>query len=159
LVVDRNHVEGKAFGRFVEHALRLLGFLEQFVDLRQGRDAGHQALAEQARDLVEHHEAARVGDHDDETVFQLFDRHEVVAEHHLDRHGEEQVVLDAEVLEVDKLAAVAPREHLRVGLLVQFDWAAKMEFETTGASAMESVALLFHASTLSRFTFPQQTNP
>ena len=50
------HVEGEAFAGFVEHALRLLGFLQQVGDLRQRGHAGDDAMAEQAGDLVEHHE-------------------------------------------------------------------------------------------------------
>jgi hypothetical protein len=109
----------EAFGGLVEHALRLLGLLEQVGDLRERGDARDEALAEQARDLVEHHQAARVRDRDDQAVFPLLNRHEVIAEHHVHRHGAEQIVLDAEVLEVDELATIATRERLRVDGFVE----------------------------------------
>src|ERR1700733_6292902 len=50
------HVEGEAFAGFVQHALRLLGFFQQVSDLRQGRHAGDNAIAEQAGDLIENHQ-------------------------------------------------------------------------------------------------------
>ena len=53
---DGMHIEGQSLGRFVEHALRLLGLLEQVGDLGEGRDPGDDALAEQSGDLVEHHQ-------------------------------------------------------------------------------------------------------
>ncbi len=94
VVFAGEHVEGQAFAGFVEHALRLLGLLEQVGDLRERGDAGDQALAEQAGDLVEHHELRRVGDGDGEAAFGLLQRHEVVAEHHVHGDGLEELVLD-----------------------------------------------------------------
>ena len=117
-VVAGEHIEGEAFAGFVEHALRLLGFLQQVGDLRERGDAGDDAMAEQAGDLVEHHELRGVGDGDDQRIRPLLDGHEVVAEHQLDGHGAQQVVLDAEVLQVDKLGAIARGEHFGVGAFV-----------------------------------------
>ena len=107
------HVEGEAFAGFVEHALRLLGFLEQVGDLRERGDAGDDARAEQAGDFVDHHELRRVGHGDGELAFGLLQRNEVVAEHHVDGHGLEELMLDFEVLEVDELCVVAASEKLR----------------------------------------------
>ena len=87
VVFAGEHVEGEAFGGFVEHALRLLGLLEQVGDLRERGDAGDEARAEQAGDLVEHHQLGGVGDGDGEAAFELLQRHEVVAEHHVDGHA------------------------------------------------------------------------
>jgi hypothetical protein len=56
VVVAGEHVEGEAFAGFVEHALRLLGLLEQVGDLRERGDARNDAVAEQAGDLIQHHE-------------------------------------------------------------------------------------------------------
>ena len=42
----------------------------------------------------------------------LLQRHEVVAEHQVDRNLAEQLVLDVKVLQVDELAAIAPRQVL-----------------------------------------------
>ncbi len=90
----------------------MLRLLEKIGDLREGGDAGDEPLAEQAGDLVEHHELGWVGDGDGETAFRLLQRHEVVAEHHVHRHGLEEVVLDLEVFQVDKLGVVTTREGL-----------------------------------------------
>ena len=49
---------------------------------------------------------------------QLLDGDEVVAEHQLDGHGAEQLVLDAEVLQVDEFRAIAARQQLGGGSFV-----------------------------------------
>jgi hypothetical protein len=111
-VVAGEDVEGEAFAGFIENALRLLGFFEQVSDLREGGDAGDDAMGEEAGDLVENHEARGVADGDDEGVFALLDGDEVVAEHQLDGNGAEEVVLDAEVFEVDEFGVIAAGECL-----------------------------------------------
>ena len=116
--VAGEHVEGEAFAGFVEHALRLLGLLEQVGDLRERGHAGNDALAEQAGDLVEHHQPRGIADGDDQRVGLLLDGHEVVAEHQLDRHGAQQVVLNLEVLQVDELGVVAARQRFGLGAFV-----------------------------------------
>ena len=68
VVVAGEDVEGEAFAGLVENALRLLGLLQQVGDLRERGDAGDDAVAEQAGDLVEHHEARGVADGDDQRV-------------------------------------------------------------------------------------------
>ena len=98
VVVAGEDVEGEAFAGFVEDALRLLGFLEQVGDLRERGDAGDDAMAEQAGDFVEHHEARGIADGDDQRIGLLLDGHEVVAEHQFHGNGAQQVVLDLEVL-------------------------------------------------------------
>ena len=47
----------------------------------------------------------------------MLDGNEVIAEHELDRHGTEQVVLNFEVLEVNELGMIASREGFSVGAL------------------------------------------
>ena len=59
VVFAGEHIEGEAFAGFVEHALRLLGLLQQVGDLREGGDARDDAMAQQAGDLVEHHQLRR----------------------------------------------------------------------------------------------------
>jgi hypothetical protein len=86
--------------------LRLLGLFEKVRDLGEGGDAGDQAGAQEAGDLVQHHELRGVGDGDGKAAFRLLQRHEVVAEHHVHGHGFEELVLDFEVLEVDKVGVV-----------------------------------------------------
>ena len=113
--VAGEHVEGEPFAGFVEHALRLLGFLQQVGNLRERGHAGDDAMAEQAGDLVEHHQARRVADRNHQRVGLLLDGHEVVAEHQLDRHRAQQVVLDLEVLQVDELGVIARAPAPRPG--------------------------------------------
>ena len=118
VVVAGEHVEGEALAGFIEHALRLLGFLEQVGDLRERGHAGNDAVAEQAGDLVEHHQARGVADGYDQRVLLLLDGHEVVAEHELDGDGAQQFVLNLEVFEVDELGVIAVGESLSLGALV-----------------------------------------
>ncbi len=118
VVFAGEHVEGEAFAGFVENALRLLRLLQQVGDLRERGHAGDDALAEQAGDLVEHHELRGIADGDDQRVGPLLEGHEVVAEHQLDGHGAQQVVLNLEVLQVDELGAIARGERFRMGAFV-----------------------------------------
>ena len=112
IVFGRNDVEREAFGRLVEHPLRLLRLLEQVGDLRERGHPGDDALPQQAADLVQHHQAAGIADRDDQAVFQLLQGHEVITKHHVDGHAAEELVLDAKVLQIDKVAAIAMGERL-----------------------------------------------
>ena len=105
--------------RLIQHALRLLRLLQEIGDLRQRGHARDHALAQQAGDLVQHHQAARIADRDHQPVLHLLQRNEVVAEHHVHRHRAEQVVLDPEVLQVNELAAIAGRERPRARRLIR----------------------------------------
>ena len=113
--VAGEHVEGEAFAGFVEHALRLLGLLEQIGDLRERGYAGNDAMAEQAGNLIEHHQPRGIADGDDQRVVLLLDGHEVVAEHQFDGDGAQQVVLNLEVFQVDEFGAIAPAPGLQPG--------------------------------------------
>ena len=135
VVVAGEHVEGEAFAGFVEHALRLLGLLEQVGDLRERGDAGEDAMAEQAGDLVEHHQPRGIADGDDQHVLLLLDGHEVVAEHQLHGHGAQQFVLDLEVLQVDELGVIAARQSFGLGPFVD-DWSGAVAAVMTFGSAM-----------------------
>ena len=112
ILVFANNLE--AFAGLFEHALRLLGFLENVGDLLQRRNFGDDALLQQQADFVDHHQLAGIGDGDGELpVGSLFQRHEVVAEHQLDGNFLEQFVMQFEAAQIDELAAVAPRHILR----------------------------------------------
>ena len=103
----------EAFAGFFQHALRLLGLLENVVDLLQGRDFGEDALLQQQADLVDHHQLAGIGDGDGQlAVLGFLQRNEVVAEHQFRRELLEQLVVKLEVGEVDELAAITPRDVL-----------------------------------------------
>src|SRR5580698_4732354 len=104
----------EAFAGFFQHALRLLGLRQNVGDLFERRDLGDDALLQQQADLVDHHQLAGIGDGDGQlAVRSFFQRHEVVAEHQLDRDLFEQVVMQLEIRKIDKFAAVAPRNILR----------------------------------------------
>ena len=105
----------KFFAGFFQHALRLLGLLQNVADLREAGDRGDDAAAQQQTDLVDHHQLAGIGHGDHQPAVGLFlQRHEVVAEHLVHFDLAKQFVLDVEVLQVDELAAIAPRQILTV---------------------------------------------
>src|ERR1700739_2736366 len=97
-VVAGEDVEGQAFAGFVEDTLRLLGFLEQVSNLREGGDARDDAMTEQTGDFVEHHQPRRIADGNDEHIRLLLDGHEVVTEHQFPGNRSQQVVLNLEIL-------------------------------------------------------------
>ena len=104
----------EAFAGFFQHALRLLGLLQDVVDLLQGRDFGDNPLLQQQADFVDHHQLAGIGDRNRQpAVGGLFQRNELVAEHQFGGEFLEQLVMKLEVGEVDELAAIAARDVLR----------------------------------------------
>jgi hypothetical protein len=108
-----NHVQRKSFAGVFQNALGLFGFLENLADLTQGGNFGDDTLAQQQADLINHHQLAGVRDGDGEpAIFRLFQRHEVIAEHQVDGNLLEQVVMQLEIVQVHKLAAIAPCDIL-----------------------------------------------
>ncbi len=68
-----------------------------------------------AADLVQQREVAGIGDGDDHAaVLRLLQRDKVVAEHEVHFDLAEQLMLDVKALQIDKLAAIAARQFLRV---------------------------------------------
>ena len=115
VLVFGDDVEREALAGFFQHALRLLGLLQDVADLRQRGDLGGDAPAQQQADLVDHHQLAGIGDGDHQPAIGLvFQRHEVVAEHQVHRDLAEQFVLDVKVLQVHELAAIALRQFFAV---------------------------------------------
>ena len=100
-------VQRETFGDFFEHALGLLGLLEQVRDLRKRGDLDAQFLAEQHRQLIDQAQVARIGERDFKRTVMRLNGHEVIAEHQVDRNGVEQVVIDADHLEVDEFVIIA----------------------------------------------------
>ncbi len=96
-VIVVHHVQRKGLAGLVQHALRLLGLLQDVGDFRQrGYPRQHPAVQQQA-DLVDHVELAGVAERNRQpSIFQLLQRHEVEAEHQLHRHLAEEFVLDPE---------------------------------------------------------------
>ena len=109
-----DHVQSEAFAGFFQHALRLFRLFQDLADLRESGNLGHDALAQQQADLVDHHELAWIGDRDGElSVRGFFQRDEVVAEHQVNWDLLEQVVVELEVVQVHELAAIAARNVAR----------------------------------------------
>src|ERR1041385_2645679 len=107
-LIFMHYAQCKTFAGVFEHALRLLGFLENFADLYARRNLGDDTAIQQQADFVNHHQLAGVGDRNRQTsVLQLFQRDEVVAVHQLHWHFFQQIVLQLKVTQVDELAAAA----------------------------------------------------
>ena len=66
------------------------------------------------RQLVDQVQIARIGERDLERSVLRVQRHEVVAEHQVDRDGVEQIVIDLAFAQIDVLAAIARRKRLRL---------------------------------------------
>ncbi len=113
-----DHVQREAFGDLFQHALRLLGFLQQIGDLRQRGHLHVQLLLQQDGQLVDQVQVARIGQRDVQVPVLRMDGHEVVAEHQVHRDRMEQVVIDADFAQVDKIAAVARGQRLGLRDLV-----------------------------------------
>jgi len=88
-------------------------FFENVRNLFQRRHFGDDPLLQQQADLIDHHQLAGVGNRYRQlAVGSLFQRHEVVAEHQLRGKFLEQLMMQLEVGEIYKLAAIAPRHVL-----------------------------------------------
>ena len=99
--------------------MRLFRLLEDFADLRQGRNLGEDALAQQQADLVDHHQLAGIGDGNGQaSVLGLVQGNEVIAEHQVHRDLFEQIVVQLEIVQVHELAAIAPGDVLGLGQIV-----------------------------------------
>src|ERR1035438_8246141 len=100
IFVFDNYVQREALAGFLQHALRLLGLFQDVADLGQAGYFGGDAPAQQQADLVDHHQLTGIGDSNHQPAIGLvLQRHEVVAEHQVDRNLAEQVVLNVKVLD------------------------------------------------------------
>src|ERR1035437_3240098 len=96
IAVFGNDVEGEPLGDFLQHALRLLGLLEQFRNLREGGDFDAQLLVEKQGQFIDQVEVPRIGEGDIERAVLRMQRHEIVAEHEIHGDGAEEIVIDAD---------------------------------------------------------------
>ena len=113
IALIRHHVQREAFGDFLQHALRLLGLLQQLGDLRKRRHFHAQLSVEEQRQFVDQVQISRIGKGYFQRPVLRAQRHEIVAEHQIHRDGAEKVVIDGAVAKIDKFAAVARRGSLR----------------------------------------------
>ena len=95
IAVFADHVEREPFGDFFQHALRLLGLLQQLGNLRERGDFDAQLLVQQQGQFVDQVEVPRIGQGDVERAVLRVQRHEVVAEHQVHGDGAEEIVVDA----------------------------------------------------------------
>ena len=101
----------EAFAGLLEHALRLLGLLQDVGDLLERRNLGDDALLQQQADFVDHHQLAGIGNGDRQPpVLRFVERDKVIPEHQVDRNLLEQVMVELEVAQVDEFATVAARD-------------------------------------------------
>ena len=107
-----DHLQGEAFGGLVQHALGLLGALQQIVDLRSGGDFDLQLLAQQERQFVGEVQLTGIGHGDHQSVFARFHRHEVVTEHQFGGNTAEKIRVNPLFAQVHEGAAIAFRQFL-----------------------------------------------
>ena len=111
--VFANKIQLETLGRLFQHALRRLRFLQQVLDFRERSDFDGERTAQQRRHFIDHHEIARIrhGDHERRS----FDpqRNDIVAEHQIDLNRPEQLEIEMNPFEIDKLVAVPLCQPLR----------------------------------------------
>lgn len=114
VLVVAHHVERETLRDLVQHALRLLGLLQQVGDLRERCHFDLELALQQDRQFVDEVQVPRVGQRDLQQAGARFQRHEVVAEHRINRDALEELVVDLGGFQVHELAAVARRQHPRL---------------------------------------------
>jgi len=75
-------------------------------------------LPEQNADFVNAHQLAGIGNCNRKPAISLFQRHEVVPEHQVNRYLAEQLRLEVGFTKIDKIAAIAAREFSSAGLFI-----------------------------------------
>ena len=90
----------EVLGRLLEDPLRRLGLLQDLGDLAGRRDPDLDRSAERQLDLVDQQHARRIGHRHHDNVALAVQRHELVAEHDVDRDLPEQLGLAAELGEL-----------------------------------------------------------
>ena len=123
LVAD--DLQREPFGGLIQHALRLLGALQQIANLRSGGDADLQALAQQEREFVGELQLAGIGHGDHQGGVVGLQRHEFVAEHQFGRDAAEKIGIDALLAQIHERATIAlgePARLIALGGLVRHAW-------------------------------------
>ena len=110
-----DHVQREAFGDFFQHALRLLGFLQQIGDLRKRGDLDRSFFCSRTASSSIRLRLRGSARAMSRVPVLPNGWHEVVAEHQVHGDRMEQVVIDAHFAQIDELAAVARGQGLRLG--------------------------------------------
>ena len=111
----------EGLGRLLEHALRLLGALEEVADLPRRRNLDKKLLAKQKRKFVAEQHVAGIGYRNRQQIVLHFERNKVVAEHQVRWNRPEQFRIDALFAQIDEFLAIAFGKFARLfalGLLV-----------------------------------------
>ncbi len=99
-------LQRETFGGLVEDALRLLGALQEVVDLRGGGDFYLEALIQEKRELVGLLQLAGIGDGYDEGAVVALEWYKFVAKHHFRGDAAEKLGVDALFAKIDERAAI-----------------------------------------------------
>ena len=113
LVLAQN-LQLKALGRLFEDALRALALLQDRLNRRGRADRHLDRRRQQHRELVDHRQIGRIRDDDDERCALAAVGNEAVAQHQVRGNRAEQLVIDAELRQIDERQAVALGEPARV---------------------------------------------
>ncbi len=113
-VVFTQNLQLKALGRILEHALRAFALLQDRLDGRGSADGDLDWRRQQDPQLVDHRQVGGVGDDDHEGVPFPVVRHEAVPEHQVGRNRPKQLVVDAELRQIDEVEPIALGKPLRL---------------------------------------------
>ena len=106
-VVLSKQLDLEALGRLLENALRALALLENRLDGRPCADCDPDGRSELHGHLVDHREIGRIRDDDDQRLTVASVRDEPVAQHEVGGNRPEELVIDAELAEIDEFEPVA----------------------------------------------------
>ncbi len=103
----------KSLGCFLQDALRSVSFAQNRVDRAPHGDFDLQRLTQLSAKFIEQREIRRICHRDHQMAVLAAQRHELIAQHQVDRQRLHQRIVDGIPLEIDEAAPVTPRELLR----------------------------------------------
>ena len=104
----------KTLGRLFEDALRALALLQDRLNRRRRADGDLDRRRQQHRQLVDHRQVGRIRHDDDERCALAAVGNEAVPQHQVRGNRAEQLVIDAELRQVDERQPVALGQPARV---------------------------------------------
>jgi hypothetical protein len=112
-VVFTQQLKLEAFGGFFEHTGRTFALLQNRLNRRRRADGDFDWRGKQQRELVDHRQIGGVRHDDDEFLAFAVVRHEAVAQHQIRRDRAKQLVVDAELRQIDEFQTVTLGEAAR----------------------------------------------
>ena len=106
-VVLSKQLDLEALGRLLQNALRALALLENGLDGRPGAHCHPDGRSELDGHLVDHREIGGIRDDDDQRLTVPSVRDEPVPQHEVGGNRPKELVIDAELAEIDELEPVA----------------------------------------------------